>query len=1282
MKRKPSFSKRCFGVLLSGLLLVSSTVLRAQDDATLLPSSGNTAADNSGTGGIKTSSLQEFMQEFKKTYENIFYSYQSNTLKAVKVHYNELTRESNPDAVLREVLSTGGLQFEKIQEVYIIKQKGAQQPAQENIAAPAVAFEAAAQADFLVKGHVSDAGSPLAGVTVTEKGSTNATTTDTRGNFSLNISRSNATLVFTSVGFKTLEVAVDGRSQVSVVLEPAAQELEQVVVTSLGMKKEKRSLGYSISSVNAKDMETGGASNVLKSVEGKVTGVQMNSLTSSPTSSVMFNIRGATSLAGIMGASNINNATQPLIVLNGVPLGSNTVGTASGNNPNVPLPIDVGNFISTLNPNDIESISVLKGASAAALYGASAGNGVIMITTKSGANAKKGLGISVTSSTSFDQAYSAPPVQRSFFQGDEDGSALTEDKKGLGWAIDDKVNNNEPVWRWNILTQEWEKSVLEARGDKNPLLAFLRTGVMTDNNVAVTGNYDKGNYRLNLGNMVYNGVVPSNRTIRNNISFDSKYNVNNKLSVSSQASWSHTFVPNQSHIQYKREDNPLAHAMSMPINMPKMSEWKQADPWITGWEGQYQNTPYLKNPGEDRLSRVNAATGKDGAVGKNGPYFAAQNVIRSYTKDVFFGKVQLDYKIIDPLLLTLRSGISHESFAFERKTPWGAERSELGGYEQVQNNGLSVRNDVLLAYNKRFLNSRLSLDALGGFSYNYGESNSSGFGGNDLSTPNNFSFSALPASVKQNTSYFSRGYPSRSYGAYATASIGWQNMVYVELSGRNDWVGILPHEKDHHFYPGASLSWIASETFNMGNVFNFLKLRGGYAETGYGIGKPINLDSYGIGSTWDGVTRGTIGGDPVDPNIKPELNKTKEAGIDFRAFDNRIAGEFTVYSKDHINQIQSLPMVTSSGYSSILTNMGAVKSTGIEASLTVTPIRTKDWQVNLTGNISTFKSVIDELDPRFAERFYSYKGSAMLPLFKGSRVGDLYAAEPIGYIQTGKYKGMMLTGPEGIIDQAVTTTDYIKKNAYLGNMNPKAIYGFVADARYKNFRLNIVASLRVGGVFISETQKIMIDDGMADIMALYGDKYNQYWTGGRFAGGLPSMPNPDDMFTGAGFENYRELMQELMTMYNGDPRYFGYWNAVYINPNYDMSGKTAEQKLSLPDEAYIKNGDDLTQTLIMNPYNMEGQELWSGAQFRTHDATSLKLKEINLSYTFNRSLAQRLRCQDISITLFAKNVMFWAKNKMKEDPETAFYNGIDGMGVADFGLPPIRTMGVKIGVNF
>lgn len=1137
-----------------------------------------------------------------------------------------------------------------------------------------MAFQSFGQVE--VSGTVKDdTDELLPGVSIQIKGTSQGEATDIDGEYAISVPDDQSVLIFSYVGMETQEVNVEGRTVINVVLKPSAIGLDELVVTALGMKKDARALGYNISSVQAEDMETGGTSNALKALEGKITGVQMNSLTSAPTSSVLFNIRGATSLAGIMKgkSGNINNETQPLIVVNGMVVSNNTASTISD--------IDVGNFMSSINPSDIESVSVLKGASAAALYGASAGNGVILITTKSGSEGKKGIGVSINSSISMENAYSTPPVQRQFFQGGEDGTPTTSDKKGFGWAIDDNANNGDAVWGWDILSQQWEQSPLRARGDDNPLLAFLETGMMIDNNIAVTGNYDKGSYRLNYGNMTYEGIVPSNKTIRNNLSFDARYNITDKVSVSSQASYSRTFAPNQSLVYGKRQDNPLAHAMAMPINMPKMSEWRKADTWLEDWTGTYQNTPYLKNPGEDRLSRVNSA-GFDKAIGKNGPYFAAENIRRTFAKDIFFGKVQLDWALGEPFLLTLRSGINHENFVLENKTPWGSERAEKGAYEQQHRNSMNLRNDAMLAYTNYFMNDLLSVDALAGFSYNFGEGNSSGFGGEELTTPNSFGYNSLPTNVKQ-SAYFNRGYSGRSYGAYATATVGWNSMIYLELSGRNDWVGILPHEKDNHFYPGASLSWLASETFDLGSTVSLIKLRGGYAQTGYGIGNPINLDSYGIsGATWNGVQMGTVGGALVDAEINPELNVTKEVGVDFGFMDNRIFGEFTAYSKDHINQIQNLPVVTSSGFGSVLTNMGSVESTGVEASLTVVPVRSKDWEWGVTANVTTFKSVIKELDSRFAEKFYDYEGKTQLSLFKGSEVGDLYAQRPIPYIQSGKYKGEMLTGIGGIIDESVRTTDHVREHGFLGNMNPDAILGFSTNVRYKNFKLNVVSSLRLGGVFISETQKILIDDGMGNIKQMYGDKYDDYWTGGRFDGGLSEMPHPDEVFTGDGYGEYRELMQNLMPLYNGDPRYFGYWNAVYIDPNYDLSGLTQEEKLNLPDEAYIKNGDDPLRTMYLIPYGLEGNELWNGSQFRSHDATSFKIKEVNLTYNFDKAVAQRLRCQNISLTAFGKNLMFWAKNSMNEDPETAFNKGLRGFGIPEFGLPPTRTMGLRLGIDF
>src|SRR5690625_2283300 len=205
---------------------------------------------------------------------------------------------------------------------------------------------------------------------------------------------------------------------------------------------------------------------------------------------------------------------------------------------------------------------------------------------------------------------------------------------------------------------------------------------------------------------------------------------------------------------------------------------------------------------------------------------------------------------------------------------------------------------------------------------------------------------------------------------------------------------------------------------------------------------------------------------------------------------------------------------------------------------------------------------------------------------------------------------------------------------------------------------------------------------MADMKAIYGDDYHKYWVGGRFEGGLSDMPHPDEVFTDPGFGNHREITQSRMALYNGDPRYFGYEKGVFIDPNYDLSSLTPEERLNLPDEAYIVNGEDPYKTLYLNPYRMEGNILWYGSQFRVHDATSFKVKEINLTYSFDRSLAQRLNAQNIHITAFAKNAMFWAKNSMNEDPETAFRDGLRGFGVPEFTLPPIRSMGVKLALDF
>lgn len=1147
-----------------------------------------------------------------------------------------------------------------------------------------------ALAQLKVSGIVkSSDGEALPGATVVVKGTSSGVITDFDGKYTITIPNAQSTLVFSFVGMQNQEIAVNGKPTINVTLSSVSIGVDEVVVTALGMKKSAKALGYNVNQVNSDKLETGGASNALKALEGKVTGVQMNSLSSSPNSSVLFNIRGATSLNGILAGSdgNVNNSSQPLIVIDGIPVGSNEVKTTAS--------VDVGNRITSINPNDIESVSILKGASAAALYGSSAGNGVIMITTKSGSKAKKGLGISVTSEIAFSQVYNAPPVQRKFFQGDEDGTFNPSSTNGLGFAVDDK-NNNIPVQQWDLVSQSWKTGTLEAIGDKNPVTAFLETGVMATNNVSITGNYDKGSYRFNYGNVTSKLVIPYNQYKRNDVSFNANYKVNDKISISSVASYSHTFVPQQSHVEGNNGDNPISLALQTPVNLPKMSVWKDADRFITGYKGVYQNSPYLNNAGQNRLSKINKTTGKDDALGADNPYHTAQYNIRTYGKDVFFGKAQLDWSIINPLRFSIRSGVNYESFGFEHKIPWDsrATGNRIGGYEVTETSSLAIRSDAMLAFNKNFFNDKLSVDALGGVNYNFFDeiagvgnyTNYSTFSGTDgLTTPNSYNFSSISQNSKNNAK-IAHGIGNRNYSVYATASLGWNGMVYVDLSGRNDWTGILDHEKDNHFYPGVSLSWLISETFKEQlPSISLLKVRGGYAETGYGIGRPINLDTYGTsGSTWGGAVQGTVGGDLVDTNIKPELNKTKEIGLDFGLFKNRVSGEFTAYQKRHVNQIQNLPVVSSSGFSNVKTNMGSVKSTGIEASLTVVPIRTNDLEWNITANVSTFKSIIEKIDKRFTTSLVSYSGANYMALFEGARVGDLYAKQPLPVVQSGKYKGSLLIDSEGTGDVSDGfSPDMIRKIGYLGNINPKAILGFSTNVKYKNWDFGVVTSLRLGGVFVSETAKRLIDNGLMDMVKYFGKDYGKYFVGGRFAGGLKSMPNPDAVFAEAGYEAYHGDTKDRMEMYNGDPRYFGYMNAVFLDPTkVDLDGLSKDQMLSQGDGAYIKNGDDPNKTFYYNPYYMEGQNAWGNTQFRTSSATNFKIKEINVTYNVDRKFADKLHCQNIAFTAFAKNIMFWTKNNLHEDPETAFNDGVNGFGIANFGLPPVRTMGLKIAVGF
>ena len=808
-----------------------------------------------------------------------------------------------------------------------------------------------------VTGTVKDTdGNPVPGASISIKGTNLGAITDMDGNYSINVEEE-AILIFSFMGFKTKEVVVGSSIVINVTLESDEVALDDVIVTALGISRDKKALGYAVDEVNSEGIAMGGTSNFLKNLDGKVTGVNITSLSTDPTSSAFIVIRGATSIAGVQGR-NMAASAQPLYVIDGIPVGTGNIGTSSS--------IDVGNFMSEISPDDIESVTILKSASATALYGSEGGNGVILITTKSGEGVNKGIGVSVNSSVTFDQAYKALPLVNTYYAGGREDDMDLTDNESWGPHYTDVTGN---YTQWDMVNQEFvDKPV--SRSAENPLLAFLETGITTTNNVSVTGNYDKGNFRMSYTNMLNEGIVPDAKTSRNNISFDAGYKVTNKLKVSGGAQYIKTYAPNKQQIADRysgdvKYSSIMYNLMYITADKQPISDWET--PWIEGYEGTLQNMPHLDF--EDYLGDGDETDRRNYRPYKStNPYFAAKEMVSTYSRETFISKAQIDWDMLDYLKFTARTGLTSTMFHFQQRIPYNVNKYLLDGrFDTEDTQSSRINTDMLLSFNNTF--GKFSIGAIAGYNLRITNNQYAYQGGAHLARPNDFSISAI-SKDNLGTSYaWTTGKYSSLYG---TTSVGFNNMLYLDLSVRKDNVGITELEKNSSFYPGGSLSWIVSETIKLPSWVNFLKLRGGVAQVGYGIPTYLNVDNYGFSSTWNGTTIGTVYGSVVNPDILPEVNTTYETGIDSRFFDSRLNFNFTLFQKVHANQIQDIPIVSSSGFSSYRTNIGTVTSDGIELALTLVPVRTNDWEWSVSANFTKYKATITELDPAFTEKWIGY----------------------------------------------------------------------------------------------------------------------------------------------------------------------------------------------------------------------------------------------------------------------------------------------------------------------
>ncbi len=1093
--------------------------------------------------------------------------------------------------------------------------------------------------DVRITGTVKDEkGNPLEGVSVSVVGQTSGVSTDNLGNFSISVPPS-AELRFSYVGYKPFTVKVGDQLHLDITLSPEVSSLDDVVVTALGISRQKRSLGYSVSDINSEDLVKAANPNVLKSLDGKVSGVNLTNLSSDPTSSVMVNIRGTTTMPSISSGADVSSRSQPLYVIDGIPVGTQTFTSKDG--------VDFGNILSQLNPEDIASVSILKGGSAGALYGAQGGNGVVMITTKSGRGGQKGLGVSYNLSALADQPYLFIAEQMQYGQGERIYEWQYDNTDTWGPPTDGSFTADY----WDVKAQQWANGP-QISSNEDRVKAYLRTGNTITNSISVFGNYTKGSFRFSMSNMGNEGVMPNTKTNQKSFNLNTEYRITNNLRISVSANYFHTYSPNK---QNSVGSNSVLNSLlfNFPNNLQPLSEMHNY--WLTGFEGSLQNGSIMDI---------------DGGVANDNPWFTTYEYLHRFTRDNYFGKVQLDWQMGKAFSLLLRTGMDNVKENYELRKSWGSRSDKYGQFVQGSNANLQTSSDVILTYSNNF--KKFSLSASVGGNYAYSNTSSMEATAGDLSTPALFTLANAAPGTLSITSGANAPYNiTQGFSAYALATVGYNNQLFLDVTGREDFNGAYAEQKINYFYPSASLSWIASETFKLPEIFNLLKGRLAVADVGNGLLKQRSVDTYSFEtSDWGAAKTVVLNAALVDPDIKPQHSITTELGADIWMLKNRIKFDFTYFKKVQKNQLDNIPLVPGTGYTGLLTNIGNVTSKGYEWGLTVTPVRSKNWNWDVSASFTHYKATITKLSDKFAPNGYifaNYDGKTVVKIAKGEEIGNIYEQNAILRVKTGKYKGMpLLDGEGGEFQNSPDNAD----RRQLANFNPDFILGLNTTLRYKRVSINIVGSLRKGGQYISVNQQYLESNGR--VKTTFGTKgtNNPYWEGGRDAslGGLP--------WPAAGSSQYEAINNNNDGQRTDEVDDASYAKGVFVNPDY--TGDPADAK----DEDYIVNGADKNNTFYQYPYNSYGDVIWNFSSTRTYDATNFKLREISIAYTLPDKLISKYKMNNLTLSLIGRNIFQWNKSGRHEDPESAFSGVGTNQGILRATLPSIRSYGIKLGVNF
>ena len=894
------------------------------------------------------------------------------------------------------------------------------------------------QQDADCKGVVIDAtGEPVIGASVVVKGKTGAgTVTDIDGNFTLKNVKKGETLRITSLGMTPVEVVYNG-SNVKVTLKDDSKALDEVVVTALGIKRERKSLGYAIQDVKGDAILNSHENNVANALTGKIAGVQITRSSNGPGGSSKIQLRGNNSVTGL---------NQPLIVVDGVPMDNFT---GADNNDYWNPSADMGNGLSDINPEDIESMSVLKGASAAALYGSRAGNGVILITTKSGRQTK-GLGITVTGTVSAESIFMKPDVQTTYGQGTQ---GVYNSTSGLSWGP--RIEGQEYV--------RWDGQKVKMQSYDN-LDNYYGTGTELQENVTLSQQYGKTSIYASMTNMNNKSMTPGAKLNRTNLM------LRGVTSFGKNDAW--TFDGKVQYIRNKANNRPVSGNNNNNSALGLFT---------------FPTTLDIRDF-ENCIDENNEMVwwNKDG----NNPYWMSKYSLSDDSRDRFLMNASLKYKVLSWLTAEIKAGTDMYTLEATRRV-YSGNSNVTTLYEQNINHFYENNFSYLLTATKDNI-----FDKFGGtvtFGGNLMATKKTGMKGlaSKLVIPNKFSLNN-----GENKADISETYTQKKINSlYGTVGINYDGWAFLDATFRNDWSSALSKENRSFFYPSVSASWLFGEMFNkigkkMPSWFSFGKIRASYAEVGNDMDPYQLYNLYSTSPDSHGGITASSSNTLYNKNVKNELIKSYEVGVELKFLNNRLGLDFAWYKSNATNQLMNLPVNSLSGYNYKKINAGDIQNTGVELMAYATPIRTKDFEWTINYNIShnnnTIKDLYDGVDR------YQLGGYDNIRIYaiKGGKYGEIWGTKFLR-VEDGQYKGQLLLTSDGL-PQATSEMEKIGDQQATCNM------GLTNSFSYKGWNLSFQIDARIGGEIFSGTNAMMQRSGTAAATAPGGKRVDDMVVAGVY----------------------------------------------------------------------------------------------------------------------------------------------------------------------------------------